>query len=289
MRDHGQVHTLADLVSPYLAEQCLVILEGEGQLRAGEPVVHPTRVAVRRLRSTLRTFGELVEPADAAGLEEELVWLAGLLGGVRDLDVLGTRLADRVAALPVELVIGPVANQITIEISLQRKDRWADLMAGLESDRYQQLADSLEQWRTAPAFAPAAGSPAMAVKGYLKQSNRRLKKRLAAALAAYEAGQPEADDLLHRARKSAKRHRYAVELAQPALGSRATKMVAKRKELQDLLGEFQDSFVSASFLRDLGARYGRRAGHNGFTYGLLYGGEVSGREQVLKRLGPLIR
>ena len=37
-----------------------------------------------------------------------------------------------------------------------------------------------------------------------------------------------------------------------------------------MLGEHQDSTVSAAFLRDLGARMGIRAGHNGFTYGVLF-------------------
>ena len=49
--------TLRDLIGAYLAEQCTVIVDAEPALRDGENVVHVTRVAVRRLRSTLRVFG----------------------------------------------------------------------------------------------------------------------------------------------------------------------------------------------------------------------------------------
>ena len=59
--------TVGDLVGSYLRTQCRVILGAETALRAGEDVVHPTRVAIRRLRSTLRVFGELVEPPAGEG------------------------------------------------------------------------------------------------------------------------------------------------------------------------------------------------------------------------------
>src|SRR5919198_4630559 len=50
--------------------------------------VHQARVATRRWRSTLRTFGRLLDPEWSAALSMELSWLAGLLGTVRDADVL---------------------------------------------------------------------------------------------------------------------------------------------------------------------------------------------------------
>ena len=49
-----------------------MIIDSEAQLRAGENVVHTTRVAVRRLRSTLRVYAELFDVAQAGRLEEEL-------------------------------------------------------------------------------------------------------------------------------------------------------------------------------------------------------------------------
>ena len=94
-----------------------------------------------------------------------------------------------------------------------------------------------------------------------RRPRRRRHKRLAAAVAARKAGEDGgADELFHSARKAGKRHRYAVEAAMPLWGAKAEKVVAARKDLQDVLGAHQDRAVSAGFLRDLGARIGVRCG-----------------------------
>ena len=90
--------------------------------------------------------------------------------------------------------------------------------------------------------------------------------------------------LLHRARKAAKRHRYAVEAAQPIWGARADRVIADRKALQELLGDHQDSVGAAAFLREIGAT----EGHNGFTWGVLYAREIAPRETLAQRLGPYL-
>lgn len=285
MNDHDG--TVGDLLRPYLAEQCQVILAAEAQLRAGEPVVHSTRVAVRRLRSTLRTFAEVFDVPVAAWLEEELVWLAARLGEVRDLDILGERLLQRVAELPPELVLGPVTSTIETEIALRRKQRWAEVLEALDSDRWAVLGERLREWRESPPFTAAAEkSLSLAVKD-VRRAGKRLSKRLADALAAYDAGVEEAEELLHRARKAGKRHRYAVEALEPVWGKKAAKTIDQRKRLQDLLGDHQDSLVSAAFLREVGARFGNRSGRNGFTFGLLYGLEQASREGLRDRLRKL--
>ena len=57
-----------------------MIIDAEPQLRAGENVIHVTRVAVRRLRSTIRVFDELFDVAQAgragggAGLVGRACW-----------------------------------------------------------------------------------------------------------------------------------------------------------------------------------------------------------------------
>ena len=74
----------------------------------------------------------------------------------------------------------------------------------------------------------------------------------------------------------------------PLWGSKAEKIVAARKDLQDLLGAHQDRAVQAAFLRDLGARLGVRSGQNGFTYGLLYAQVVAAGETLVDDLKPFV-
>src|SRR5205823_12247616 len=62
--------------------------------------VHQARVATRRLRSDLRTFSSLIDGDWAASLTDELRWLGGDLGAVRDADVLAERLRRQASLLP---------------------------------------------------------------------------------------------------------------------------------------------------------------------------------------------
>lgn len=264
--------TLGDLITAYTAEQCTAIIDAQEPLRAGANVVHVTRVAVRRLRSTIRVFGELYDAPQAGNLEDELVWWASLLGEVRDQDILSAGLTQRIDALPPELVLGPVQSAIQTELAVRRKVAADAVAAALDSDRYRKLEALLERWRSDPPLTEEADVDPDLVTGYVKRAGKKAQKRLKTAVAARKAGDTSehSDELFHRARKAAKRHRYAVEAATPVWGSKADKLVSERKDLQDVLGAHQDRIVQSVFLRELGRRLGVRSGQNGFTYGVLY-------------------
>jgi len=279
--------TAREVIGDYLAEQCTVIIDSEAELRAGENVIHTTRVAVRRLRSTIRVFADLFDAEQAERLEEELVWWAGLLGAVRDLDILTQRQQALLAELPAELILGPVEATIQEELAVQRKQAMDDMLEALNSERYRKLIGMAHHWRADPPFTAAADASGHLIDSAIKTAKKKANKRLTKAVAARRADEPS-DDLLHRARKASKRHRYAVEAAVPVWGSKADKIISQRKDLQDLLGNFQDSIVSAAFLRDLGARRGVRSGQNGFSYGVLYARELAASESLLDDLKPFL-
>ena len=279
--------TVRDLVGGYIAEQCTVIIDSEAQLRASENVIHPTRVAVRRLRSTIRVFPDLFDASEAGHLEEELVWWAGLLGEVRDLDILAQRQSALLAELPGELILGPVASTIETELAVRRKQATDAMLEALDSVRFRKLMGLMHHWRSDAPFTAAADVAPNAINTMIKKAKRKAGKRLTTAAAARRAGEPS-DELFHRARKASKRYRYAVEAAQPVWGSKADKIISERKDLQDLLGNHQDGIVSAGFLRELGARLGVRSGQNGFSYGVLYAREVKAGESLLDDLKPFL-
>jgi CHAD domain-containing protein len=282
-----QPDTARDVVGAYVSEQCTVIIDSENQLRAGENVIHTTRVAVRRLRSTLRVFAELFDPSEAGHLEEELVWWAGLLGNVRDMDILAQRQAALLDELPPELILGPVASTIQAELAVQRKQAMDAMLEALDSERYRKLVGLVHHWRSDPPSTAAADASADSIDSAIKKARKRVGKRLDAAAAARRAGEPS-DELFHRARKASKRHRYAVEAAVPVWGSKADKIISQRKDLQDVLGNHQDSIVSAAFLRELGGRIGIRSGQNGFSYGVLYARELHAGDSLLDDLKPFL-
>ena len=279
--------TARDLIGDYLSEQCTVIIDAEAELRAGENVIHQTRVAVRRLRSTIRVFSELFDPSEAAHLEEELVWWAGLLGTVRDMDILAQRQVALLDELPAELILGPVASTIQAEIAVQRKQAVDAMLEALDSERYRKFIGLIHHWRADPAFTAAANASPKSIDSAIKKAKKKVDERLSMAGAARRA-EEASDEMFHRARKASKRHRYAVEAALPLWGSKADKIISQRKDLQDLLGNHQDSIVSAAFLRELGGRLGVRSGQNGFSYGILYAREVYARDSLLDELKPFL-
>ena len=265
--------TVGALVGDYVAEQCDVIACNDVGLRTGTNVVHKTRVAARRLRSTLRVFDDLFDAAAAADLNAELVWYADLLGQVRDRDVLSRRLADHLAALPAEHVRGRVAEEIAATLGRERSAAVDRLRKGMDTDRYQRLMRFLRSWRTAPPFTDAASAKDSTVENYVTNAKRKADKRLR------KAGDDV--DRLHRARKSMKRLRYAAELGEPA-DAKLGDVASDAKHLQTVLGEHQDAIVAAEFLAATAPSHG--AGGSAFTYGVLMADELANAARIRTEL-----
>ena len=294
---------VGDAVTAYIDTQIAAIVAGDLGLRRGLDVIHPTRVAIRRLRSTLRTFGPVVDRAAAADLEADLVWLAGLLGGVRDADVLRTRLRRLVEPLAPENVLGPVLARIDHDLLVERSEHLELLMKNLDSPRMVTLLDRLEHWRVAPPLTARAEQPGRELRRYLKKARRKLDARLHAAAGQHAriaasgndpAGLPQAqmskqeNELVHGARKAGKRFRYAAELASPVLGEKAAAQARRGEELQNLLGEHQDSVVSVAALRRLGAVAAATPQENAFTFGLLTQQELQHGEDIRRDIAGLV-
>ncbi|MFD9668419.1 CYTH and CHAD domain-containing protein [Rhodococcus sp. NPDC059968] len=260
-------------LTEYLDAQVQAIVAGDVWLRRGLDPIHSTRVGIRRFRSTLRVFNKLFGAEARTTLDAELSWYAGVLGEVRDRQVQRKRFAERVADLPDELVMGPVAARIEGDLLAEQHRHLEHAMEVLDSDRYRELMATLARWRTGPPFTGPADS--RAVRKAARKAGRKANKRLAAAVADTD------DAALHRARKAAKRARYAAELARPVLGKKKFKKKAKKyKKIQTVLGEHQDSVVAAQTLCTLGARAGTTPGENGFAFGLLYGLEQRAAQQA---------
>lgn len=249
-------------VAHYARQQWRVILAGDIALRRGLDSVHKTRVAVRRFRSMLRVLGPVLDRDRTANFDAELSWYQGLLGEVRDRQVQRARLAERLAALPPEDVLGPVASHIEQSLLAEQVKHRQQLTQTLDSPRYLALLDHVAGWVTQPPVA--ADLDDRELQRFAGKAARKARTRLAAAL--------EADDtaLLHRARKSAKRARYATELAAPVTGKKSKRRIKRFKQAQDVLGEHQDSVVARQLLRRLGTEPRATSGQNAFTLGLLF-------------------
>ncbi|MBJ8347821.1 CHAD domain-containing protein [Antrihabitans sp. YC2-6] len=259
--------TPRSVIGDYLGEQIDKIFAGEMALRLGEDAVHATRVAIRRLRSTLRTLQPLFDTAATKHLDLELRWYADILGRARDAQVQRKRLVAAIEEIPPELVLGPVVNRIRQDLSAAEAEALADAADARTDDRYENLMAALRAWETEPRFA-TRGVGKKRLRKRVEKASRKARKRLWGAIEA-----PDSEEEMHRARKSAKRARYAAELAVPVFGKRARSTMKSHKKVQRILGEHHDSVVSAELIRTLAVRAGTAPGENGFTYGLLYAGQ----------------
>lgn len=276
----ADVTTAIGLIGAYLAEQSSEFAVGDLGLRRGKGVVHKTRVAARRYRSALRVFAQILHRNRVTWLDEELSWYQELLGQVRDREVLHRRLSEAVAALPTELVLGPVMADIDQTLLGEQEKARGVLMAALDSERYFTLIRALRDFAANPAVA--AGATIADVEKLERKARRKARTRLGVALGDQD------DELLHRARKATKRARYARELVVPV--RRQSEVPLERyKRLQDALGEHQDSVVAAELLRRLASRASQRSDSNGFTYGILHEREEQARRRARAEAAELIR
>ncbi|MDT0454003.1 CYTH and CHAD domain-containing protein [Streptomyces hesseae] len=275
-----------DHVLAFLRAQAEAVAALDPGARLGtEDAVHQMRVATRRLRSSFRSYGKVLDRRATDPLAQELKWLAAELGVDRDREVLAERLRERLDELPRALVRGPVRARLRTWSTAGRRGSRRRLTAVLDSARYLTLLDRLDALLADPPLRDAAAGPPGAVlaKAMLRDYGR-LAGRVEHALAT--APGHDRDTALHDARKAAKRARYAAEAATPALGKEAKRFAQQMKSVQTLLGDHQDSVMARGTLRAIAAE-AEGAGEPTFTFGVLYGREERRAEQDERELPGL--
>lgn len=189
-----------------------------------ERALHQARVAIRRLRSALTLFRPFLLESDVARFQQELRWLAGMLGEARDLDVLNGRLADAAARET---------------LADAREQSHARVIEWINSARVRALLLDLAEWLALGAGCGGADTPIADFAGARLQ---RLHKRVVNHGRKMKTLSPEAR---HKVRKDAKKLRYGAEffvgLYRDKKHERARRTyVGALKDLQDELGDLND-------------------------------------------------
>lgn len=190
--------------------------------------VHDRRVAIRRLRTALEVFARVL-PKRARRVRRALKREFAALGPRRDADV-------AIAALhAMEDALGP-----------GDRPGFAELLTALDADgaagRLFDPAAVLAACEEASALAAAApGRDARPAGRRMARASRRRLADVRVALGALDG--PADPEALHDLRIAAKRLRYVLEAAAPALGDPAQAGAGAARELQDVLGELHDCDV----------------------------------------------
>ena len=211
------------------------------QLGRDPEALHQARVATRRLRSDLRTFGPLLDEQWVLSLRDELRWLGGSLGTVRDIDVLTLRLVETSEQL-LEADRYPLHVLMTM-LEAERKQRRGAMMEAVGQLRFLELTDRMVEAANAPRLLPASHRASR--ESLLELVRAPFDRLLQTTL---ELPTEPADADLHRIRIRAKRVRYAAEAVAPVIGKKAVRFSAAAGGLQDTLGELQDAAVAHAWL-----------------------------------------
>jgi CHAD domain-containing protein len=200
--------------------------------RPDAEVVHRARVATRRLRSDLRSLRPFLDRPSVDHLRTELKWLGGLLGDLRDTQVLRDRLRP----------LGDTHTFVT-RVDEQMALHGRRLASAMGSDRYRELVEDLLYVSHHVPVREGVDVDGRAGDA-LMDRDRWAWRRLSAAVEAAEhapSGTGAADEAVHEVRKAAKRARYLAQLSAPVLGRDADAAAGRLEELQDQLGARQDA------------------------------------------------
>jgi CHAD domain-containing protein len=214
--------------------------------------LHDLRVSVRRTRSAIKLLGDVLPGDLAAQFGPEFKWLGDLTTPTRDLDVhlLGfpAMTEHLLAAEPADL------EPFRSFLARRRTREFKALAASMRTPKFRTLT---EHWRKALVEVRDDARPrrrraalrVTAVDLAVTRTARVFRKAAAQGGAITQDSPPQS---LHDLRKRCKDLRYLLEFFAPLyepVGYK--KVIGDLKQLQDCLGEFQDSEVQREEIRAL--------------------------------------
>ena len=269
-------HVMAvDVIRYAIGHGVRALMLADVDVRRDAPdAAHQMRVAARRLRSFLHTYGDFFDPKWAARISDELAWMASELGAIRDTEVLLERLLDHAGSLEEEDA-ARVSEFLTARVGQRLQSARSSALAALRSDRHQYLLEDLIDAAQNPSALPIA---------YADYSESMQRLATAAwdqfrhAVRELDIDTPAAE--WHHARILAKRARYAMDALAPLEGKAVKRFAHELAIATGLLGIHQDAFVAQEALRSL-AYAPTTPGSVGLLLGRLFAFESD--EEILDR------
>jgi CHAD domain-containing protein len=282
--------SLGELSFAVLRRQFATMRAHEAGSRLGEDLeeVHDMRVATRRMRAAIKLFQDAL-PERARWARDELKWVTGALGDVRDLDVQLEQIEEWSEGADEE---GREALSRTGKaLERQREEARGRLIEALDSARYERLESSFAAMlklgptrEVIPGGGPdprsKADEPVLSAGPDLLSHRYRKWCKLAEGID--EGSEPED---FHELRKEGKRLRYALEFFTPVYGEETTAgLIRALKTLQDDLGRHQDAIVATERLRELATGSHRFPTRAAFVMGLYAQSHLQEAAEVRKNL-----
>lgn len=241
--DEPPFHTVAGLLTEALAAAARGFVAREQGLsaRRDEEDLHQARVALRRIRSYLRTFRSVVDPVWASAVRAELGWYGGLLGDVRNFDVMEGRISE--LANKSEDLVG--YKELLAAVDAARAGAFGRLAESHELPRYQSVLRHISALanKDVRLGVGASEEAACACRRIIRRPYRSVRD------AAKIARRTPSETQLHVLRIRSKELRYASEITAEIFGKPASRLARAAQGVQDRLGEHRDALATAAFAR----------------------------------------
>ncbi|MGZ7497074.1 CYTH and CHAD domain-containing protein [Corynebacterium sp. ZY180755] len=268
------------------------LIEFDPKVRRDEwDSIHQMRVATRELRSHMQTFEGILTGDEYAKVEADLKVLAGILGRARDAEVVADRFLKLLDNEKTGALDEDAKQHLREDMTKKYRFEHSRVVKILNNPRYFQLLDNLDEILSNPPLAPASSEPnastpapasiqpesgkttAETILGdHLDKAYQRLVRRHEYAVTSWgdeNLSLHEREDRFHSMRKAAKKLRYAAEAVGDATDLDTGKLYSACKNMQEVLGDFQDAVTSRDKLLEL-ARKAHRRGEDTFGYGVLF-------------------
>jgi CHAD domain-containing protein len=218
--------------------------------------VHDMRVAIRRARVALRLFGRYFRRKSIHNFGELLRTTGRKLGVVRDLDVAITKLAKEQKQTPAGEYDLPRIQKLWLA---KREQGFGELVTWLDSSDYSDFIAEFTDFCQTPARGARqywlADGKAPTPFQFRHVAPGLLMKRFA-RVRAFETilAEPEiaAPATLHQLRIQCKFLRYHLEFVQHLLGPAGRQLIQALKQLQEHLGDLNDTVVGQRLLEEIG-------------------------------------
>ncbi|MGO8870605.1 MAG: CHAD domain-containing protein [Acidimicrobiales bacterium] len=204
--------------------------------------IHQSRVALRRIRSNLRTFRLALDPAWGTALRAELAWYGRTLGESRDLHIM----AEVVATTGAEVLRPDQVERLAANVAGRQTEATSRIAAERGGARRFQLTEQMMVLWDGPDFKPKAARPAEEV---LVPMLQRAWHDLRGA--ARTARRDASDANLHLLRIRLKDLRYGCETVAMVEGGPARKTAKAAERLQTKLGDLHDAAFSIAWFESL--------------------------------------
>lgn len=240
----------ADIACKYVFSHILRILKLNEQGTIADTdseFLHDFRVAVRRTRVGLSQVKHVLPEEVLAKYKDFFSWLGQITGETRDLDVYLHNFEQYKKKLPG--TIRQSINPLQHFLAAKKQKSHQQLAKKLRSTKY---LSTLAEWEeflvSTPVKMPTEADAKLSIK---ELADKRIWKAFKNVIKEGEAiDRHSSPQALHKLRKSCKKLRYLLEFFQHLYPQhQINKLIQRLKQLQDVLGDFQDYEVQQENLQ----------------------------------------